>query len=106
MGLDHDIHDQCARQLKILADPTRLLVVRTLLDGPRHVRQLNERIPVEQSLLSHHLRVLRDAGLVLAQRDGKAVQYRLVPDIRPDDQHQALDLGCCRLAFDIVAPIG
>lgn len=100
MAKSLEVRDDCAQRLKVLADPTRLEVVRVLLDGPQHVGELNERIDVEQSLLSHHLRVLRDAGLVTANRDGKSMQYRLAPDIRPDAQHQAVSLGCCRLSFD------
>ncbi len=100
MAWSPDDNDACAQRLKVLADPTRLEVVRVLLDGPRHVGELNERVGVEQSLLSHHLRVLREAGLVTAERDGKAMQYQLAPDIRPDAERQALSLGCCRLSFD------
>jgi len=91
----------CVRRLKILADDTRLAVVRELMHGPRHVGELMHALDVEQSLLSHHLRVLRDAHIVIAERDGKAMLYRLVPAVigAPDDPPR-LDLGCCRLSFD------
>lgn len=92
--------DECARVLRILAEPTRLQVIRTLLDGPKHVHRIHRGLGVEQSLLSHHLRVLRDAGLVEARRDGKAVLYRLSPALDPPRRRTALDLGCCRLTFD------
>ena len=82
----------------MLADATRLSVVRELLEGPRHVGELNELVRVEQSLLSHHLRVLREAGLVEGERDGKAVLYRLAPDISRDGN--SINLGCCRLSFE------
>ncbi len=100
VAMSPDENDACAQRLKVLADPTRLEVVRALLNGPRHVGELNERVDVEQSLLSHHLRVLREAGLVIAERDGKAMRYRLAPDIRPDAERQTVSLGCCRLSFD------
>ncbi len=95
-----EVRDDCAQRLKVLADPTRLEVVRVLLGGPQHVGELSEHIDVEQSLMSHHLRVLRDAGLVTVERDGKSMQYRLAPDIRPDSRHRGVSLGCCRLLFD------
>ncbi len=71
----------CAALLKAIADDTRLAVVRQLLEGARHVGELNEELQVEQSLLSHHLKVLREMGIVEAQRDGKAVLYRLAPQM-------------------------
>ncbi len=91
--------DRCAAKLKALADPTRLAVVEALMDGPRHVHALGELIGVEQSLLSHHLRVLRDVGLLAAARDGKAVLYSLAPGVEGRDAAKALELGCCQLSF-------
>jgi DNA-binding transcriptional ArsR family regulator len=94
-------NESCAVRLRVLADATRLEVLRSLITGPRHVGQLNESIPIDQSLLSHHLRVLRDARLVEARRDGKAVLYRLAPGIlREGRDGPSIDLGCCQLAFE------
>jgi ArsR family transcriptional regulator len=90
----------CAAMLKVLADETRLAVVEQLLAGPKHVGQINERLRVEQSLLSHHLKVLRDAGLVEAERDGKAVLYRLTPSVESARKGKALNLGCCLISFE------
>ena len=90
----------CADLLKVLADDTRLAVMQRLLDGPKHVGEINEGLGIEQSLLSHHLKVLRDAGLVMAQRDGKAVLYELAPHVETVRSGKALNLGCCQLSFD------
>ena len=91
----------CAARLKVLADPTRLAVLRILMDGPRHVGEINEVLEVEQTLLSHHLRVLREAGLVQAQRDGKAVLYRIAPGVTVKGRGGiSLDIGCCKLSFE------
>jgi ArsR family transcriptional regulator len=90
----------CATLLKALADETRLAVVRQLLERPRHVGELNEELQVEQSLLSHHLKVLREMGIVEAQRDGKAVLYRLAPHVESAARGKAIDLGCCRISFE------
>jgi len=86
--------------LKVLADETRLAVVRQLLDGPRRVHELNEALGAEQSLLSHHLKVLRQARIVDAARDGKAVLYRLSPDVESRRRGKIIDLGCCSLSFE------
>jgi len=91
--------DYCVELLRVLADPTRLGVVRLLLDGPQCVSELNAVLGRDQSLLSHHLRVLRDAGLVLADRDGKAVRYRLAPHLAARRLGNGIDLGCCVLQF-------
>ncbi|MEO1237266.1 MAG: metalloregulator ArsR/SmtB family transcription factor [Planctomycetota bacterium] len=88
-----------AELFRVLGDGTRLGVVMQLMNGPRRVGELNESLGVEQSLLSHHLRVLRDAGLVTAERDGKAVVYRVAESLQDPDRAGTIDLGCCRLSF-------
>ena len=93
----------CADILRALGDPTRLSVLQALLEGPAHVNDLHKRVTVGQSLLSHHLKVLRDAGLVLATRDGKAVLYRVAPGIADQTPGQCLDLKCCQVVFSPVA---
>jgi ArsR family transcriptional regulator len=89
----------CAEKLKVLSDRTRLAVMECLMEQPSHVGRLGEILGVEQSLLSHHLKVLRDAGLVLADRDGKAVLYRVAPEAQVESG-RAINLGCCQLYFD------
>jgi len=85
--------------LKVLADQTRLGIVEQLIEGPKHVGEINEALNIEQSLFSHHLKVLRDAGLVESERDGKAVLYRLAPDVEAARRGKAINLGCCLLSF-------
>jgi ArsR family transcriptional regulator len=64
-------------RLAALADPVRLRLVGVLAGGGRCVCDLQEQVPVPANLLSYHLRVLRDAGLVTATRRGRWVDYRL-----------------------------
>ena len=90
----------CVRQLKVLADTTRLGVLELLMEGPKQVGELNAVLGIEQSLLSHHLKVLRDEGFVQAKRDGKAVEYHFTPERRRKGTARAIDLGCCWLSFD------
>jgi ArsR family transcriptional regulator len=92
--------DSCASVLKVLADETRLAVVELLLEGPKHVGDMNESLGVEQTLLSHHLRVLRDAGLVTSQRNGKQVLYSLAKSVQGNRRTRAIDLGCCKISFE------
>jgi ArsR family transcriptional regulator, arsenate/arsenite/antimonite-responsive transcriptional repressor len=62
-----------------LADGTRLAILRALTSARRCVCELNEAVPVAANVLSYHLRILRDAGLVTATRRGRWVDYELVP---------------------------
>ncbi|MCP2728801.1 ArsR/SmtB family transcription factor [Limnofasciculus baicalensis] len=90
----------CVRKLKVLADTTRLAVLQNLMEGPKHVGELNAVLEIEQSLLSHHLKILRDEGFVEATRDGKSVLYHFIPPIREVNDDRVIDLGCCLLCFD------
>lgn len=92
-------HAHCARQLSVLADANRLAVLEMLMDAPKYVWELNAELELEQSLLSHHLQILRKAGLVESSREGKAVRYRLASSVKPD-ANKAIDLGCCVLLLE------
>jgi DNA-binding transcriptional ArsR family regulator len=88
--------EQCARKLAALADPERLRIIHCLRAGPRNVGELAALLDAKVVNISHHLGVLRHAGLVLDEKQGRFVLYRLHPDVcRTGNEH--LDLGCCRL---------
>lgn len=63
--------------LDALGDPTRRRVLELLHTQERSVRELTEALPVTQSAVSQHLRVLRDAGLVEARAAGTRRIYRV-----------------------------
>ena len=66
---------------KALADPTRVAIVNRLAAGEECcVCDLTDTFELSQPTVSHHLRILRDAGLVEADRRGTWAYYRLVPD--------------------------
>jgi len=74
--------------LRALGAPLRMLIIDELIAGERCVHELvsasSERgRPASQSLISQHLRVLRGAGLVITERRGQEIAYRLA------DQHVA-----------------
>jgi len=66
--------------LQAVADPIRWTVLETLAAAPRCVCKLQEQIPIAGNLLSYHLKVLREAGLVTSSRRGRWVDYALTPD--------------------------
>lgn len=87
--------------MKVLSDGTRMAVIERLLERPQHVHELNAKLKMDPSLLSHHLRVLRDAGLVTTKREGKEILYRLASSVRKSARSSTLDFGCCKLEFKI-----
>ncbi len=66
-----------ARLLRTLSDPTRLRLLGILLDGEQNVTALRRTLALPQPTVSHHLALLRSAGLVANRRDGKQVFYSL-----------------------------
>lgn len=66
--------------LSALADPTRRAIFERLADGPRAVVELAEGLPVSRPAVSQHLRVLREAGLVVDRRAGARRLYQVNPD--------------------------
>jgi len=62
-----------------LADPTRREIFERLARRPRPVGELAEGLPVSRPAVSQHLRVLSDAGLVVATRDGSRRLYSVDP---------------------------
>lgn len=89
---------ECAERLDLISHPVRLAVVRALGQAPLTVTDLLREIPVEQNLMSHHLRVLREGGLVVAARDHKSKRYSLAAGVSAEGA-DAIDIGCCRVTF-------
>ena len=98
---DHLESDRCARLLRAVGDPERLRIIQVLRGGPKNVGELASELGVETVNVSHHLGVLRTAGLVQDNKQGRFVIYQLHPDIfQPADNNATsdhLNLGCCRL---------
>src|SRR5580704_3322830 len=65
---------------KALADPTRRAVFERLADGDKNATELRDGIDISQPAMSQHLAVLRSAGLVAEQRNGRNVNYSVRPE--------------------------
>jgi ArsR family transcriptional regulator len=101
-GVVEDDYDKAkwdAVLFRVLADPTRLRIIYQLLEGPRRVGDLVSELDVRQSLVSHHLAVLRRHELVTGERRGQAVFYELPGRIASALDGRTLDLGCCVVRF-------
>jgi ArsR family transcriptional regulator len=77
-----------ARVCQALADPKRLLIINELRDGSRSVGQIAESLEISQPNCSQHLAVLKERGIVTAQRSGNTINYSL----RGHQVLEALDL--------------
>jgi ArsR family transcriptional regulator, virulence genes transcriptional regulator len=75
-ALKASANDACAL-LKALANPHRLMIVCTLIDGEQSVGALAQMLAVRETLASQHLGLLRRDGVVAARRDGQTIYYGL-----------------------------
>jgi DNA-binding transcriptional ArsR family regulator len=95
--------DRCAQYLKAVGAAERLRIISCLRDGPKNenVSEISDELDVEVVKVSHHLQVLRHAGVVSDRKEGRFVIYTLSPEIyskatgKQSSDH--LDFGCCRL---------
>jgi SAM-dependent methyltransferase/DNA-binding transcriptional ArsR family regulator len=94
----------CSRRLKAVADPIRWAVMAQLVAGSKNVTELNAALKADPTLLSHHLKILRDEGLVVGERQGKTIRYRVNPEVALRPSGRGIDLGCCRLELNGETP--
>jgi len=67
--MEHPDVDNLARWLKVLAEPSRLRLLDRIIRGYQCNCQLGDELGLPANLISHHLGVLRDAGLIVSERD-------------------------------------
>jgi ArsR family transcriptional regulator len=78
-----DWNSACEEQAKfvsVLLEPQRIKIIRLLCGGERCVCEIEHELGLPQNLVSHHLRVLREAGLVAARKEGQFVHYSRVEE--------------------------
>jgi DNA-binding transcriptional ArsR family regulator len=75
--LSQEITQLHAHICSAMADPNRILLIYALAEKPHNVGELAEEIGTNQPTTSRHLKILRDAGLVLSERQGANVEYRM-----------------------------
>lgn len=93
---------RCAKMLAALAAPERLKIVRYLAGGTHTVTEIVEMLSIAAVNVSHHLTVLKHAGLIRGVKRGRFVDYSLRPGVLEEAvdagvPKEALDLGCCKL---------
>ncbi|WP_422746308.1 ArsR/SmtB family transcription factor [Mycobacterium sp. WMMD1722] len=73
-----EVLDTAGELLRALAAPLRIAIVLQLQQSARCVHELVDALGVPQPLVSQHLRILKQAGVVASERSGREVLYRLV----------------------------
>ncbi len=83
---------QLARIMKVLSVPARVRIVQLLKGRALCVNALTARLDITQGAVSQHLRIMRDAGLVVDEKRGYFVHYRLNEEALADWQAHVADL--------------
>lgn len=78
---------------RALADPSRREILRLLRDGPKTSGELAAHFASAWPTISRHLGVLRDAGLILSERNGQQIVYELNTTVLEDVVNQVLEWG-------------
>lgn len=100
-----------SRSLKALCDANRIRILEILASGEHCVSDLVTRLEIDQPKVSHHLAILRSAGIVRSRRDGRHINYSLRREIhRQADSPQGpidhFDLGEISVTFRFGRPAG
>ena len=72
-----DIESQQARFLRCIGEPTRLRIIKLLSEGEKCVGDICQAVGKDQPLVSHHLRALRECGIVSTRQETQKVFYQL-----------------------------
>jgi DNA-binding transcriptional ArsR family regulator len=89
--IGNDVAERLADTMFALSTPSRVLLLGCLLDGPCSVGDLTEALGMEQSAVSHQLRVLREHDLVRAEKVGRTRLYALYDEHVSTLLHAGLD---------------
>ena len=92
----------CIAALKALGEETRLRILRQLFNEPLGVNEIARRLKVSQYNVSKHLRIMREAGLLEVEKQGKQRLYSIVCELKAQvsANNNVLDLGCCTFRLD------
>jgi ArsR family transcriptional regulator len=101
--IEHTDAKRIAGMLAAVGEPTRMRILHKLAEGPSHVGGLAAEVGVPMVNMSHHLGVMRQAGLIDDAKDGRRVVYSLRPDVfvpgGAPDELGTLQLGLYRLVL-------
>lgn len=98
-----DSQEKSAELFKSLAGEIRLRIVHSLFKEEKSVNELVEELGCSQSHVSHHLKTLKNTGILYSQRDGHKIMYKISPNVVKNiskaHDKRTLDVGCCEIRF-------
>src|SRR2546427_2210690 len=92
----------CIAALKALGEESRLRMLRLLFKEQLGVNEISRRLKASQYNVSKHLRIMREAGLLEVEKQGKQRLYTVASKLKNQvaADNNILDLGCCTFRFD------
>jgi DNA-binding transcriptional ArsR family regulator len=81
----------------IIGEKSRLEILRLCLSEEVSTEELLFKTKLEKTLLSKHLRVLRDANVLISRRQGRRVSYRINPQIKKENLPSGISFHCCEI---------
>jgi DNA-binding transcriptional ArsR family regulator len=92
----------CIAALKALGEESRLRALRLLFKEQLGVTEISKRLRMSQYNVSKHLRIMREAGLLVVEKQGKQRLYTVAAKLKNQvaANNNVLDLGCCTFRFD------
>ena len=95
-----NLEENQARFLRCLGEPTRLQILKLLAEGKRCVGELASALSKEQSLISHHLKSLKECNIVKDSQEAQKVYYSLADDrlsrLIMDSEALMTELSLCK----------
>ena len=96
----------CIDQLKVLSDKSRFRILQLLSKKPMNASEILDSLTVSQTLLSHHLRILKIAELIEGEKKGQFIIYKLSSKNKRPKSANSLNLGCCEIRFNDQSILG
>ena len=93
------VEEDQARFLRCIGEPTRLQILKLVAEGERCVGELARVLNKEQSLISHHLRALKECNIVKDKQEAQKVYYKITDDrlarLITDSEALMIELSLC-----------
>ncbi len=93
--------NKCSRALKAISDLKRIKILELLSKSEMCVTDIVKRMNLYQPIISHHLAILKSAGVIIDRRQGRRIIYSLHPGVhkKPSEFVDRIDFGFCSVEF-------
>jgi DNA-binding transcriptional ArsR family regulator len=90
-------HKDASRLFQAIGEKSRLKIIKLCIDHECSVDELLDKTGLEKTLLSKHLKVLRDADILQSRRNGRQASYKVNRKIRSTKALHTINLHCCEI---------